>query len=310
MRRPLIEFNLTEEQLSQMFGPSNDLTIKTWEKRWLENITANLLWCPNPKPMRELLTTINRHVSVVVGAGPSVRKLKKRAPLIPPDWGVITTDHSLLAVLDAGLKPTLVVTMDGHQETEPILLEGFTKLAEMYPDVPVLTDLVTCPSVVELIKNPYWFRSVGDANHILTKYVQRECPQVDQIGHGGNVGSVCCIMSKFFSFSRHVCLIGFDNAMQEGSKRNGYWYGRTMPEDHCYLDVCDIYGRPLTTMANLHNYKWWLEHFCHVNDDVEWINCNDGGFLGVADQAHNFNHFKYLPLERAVEHLQGHGEDD
>jgi hypothetical protein len=98
--------------------------------------------------------------------------------------------------------------------------------------------------------------------------------------------------------------------MKEGTKRNGYSTDQEMPEHHHYLDVGDIYGRPITTMANLHNYKWWAEHFCYMNDDVEWINANDGGFLGVKDQVANFNHFKYLTLEQAVEHLKDHSEDD
>lgn len=314
MRRPLLDFHLTTEQLTQMFAPSNEVTVRSWEKRWMENVVANLQLHPKPVPMRALLTEVNHHVSLVCGAGPSLRKLKKRAHLIPPNWGIICVDSAVQAVLEAGLKPTMVVSMDGdqvgHDSFGEKVIQGFTSLGEHHPEVPVVLDIVCCPGVTELVKKPVWFRSIGDGDHIVTKYVNRECPDVTQMGHGGNVGSVCLILSKFWCFSRHVVIIGFDSSMQEGTSRTGYWHGAAMPERHQFIEVVDIYGRPLITMANLHNYKWWADHFCYQNDDVEWINANDGGFLGVRDPASNFNHFKYLTLEQAVDHLKDHGEDD
>lgn len=312
MRRPLVEFDLPQEVMEKMFGPSNELTVKSWEKRWLDNMVENLRIVPNPKPAQELIGKVNRHVCIVCGAGPSLRKLRKQASLIPPNWGVVVTDHALLSVLQSGLKPTLVVTMDGHQETEPVILEGFQALQQLHPECPVLIDLVSCPSVMELVpeKVAYFFRSHGDPSHIIGRYANREVPGMTQLGHGGNVGSVGLIMSKYWCFARHTCLIGFDSAMKEGTARGGYWYDREMSNDHQYIQTTDIYGRPITTMANLHNYKWWAEHFCFINDDMEWINCNDGGFLGVQSQQSNYNHFKYMTLQQAVDYLKDHGEDD
>ena len=312
MRRQLIEFNVTSEQLEAMFAPSNALTTTSWEKRWLDNVVEVMNLFPEPRPMAELIGQINRHISWVIGAGPSIRRLKKYGKDFDPSWGVFVTDHSLLPTLEAGLKPTLVITMDGHQETEPVILQGFDLLNQMYPETPVLVDLVCCPSVAEKVKNPYFFRSAGNPEHILTKYIMREVKnwQAMQMGHGGNVGSVCLVMAKFFSFSRHVGIIGLDSAMREGTKRNGYFYDRAMPEHHTYLDVSDIYGRPITTMANLHNYKWWADHFCYINDDIEWINANDGGFLGVCSATQNYNHYQYMTLPQAIAYLKEHGEED
>ena len=310
MRRPLVEFNVTSEQLEAMFAPSNALTTVSWEKRWMDNVVENLQMHPNPPPMRDMMTTLNRHVSWVIGAGPSIRRLKRYGKDFDPSWGVIVTDHGLKQTLESGIKPTLVVTMDGHQETVSAIQEGFDMLAAMFPEIPVLTDLVCCPSIVEKIKNPFFFRSVGNPEHIMTKYIQREVPKIDMMGHGGNVGSVCLIMAKFFCFSRHVGVIGLDSAMQEGTKRVGYYNGYVMPEDHQYIDVSDIYGRPIVTMANLHNYKWWADHFCFFNDDVEWVNANDGGFLGVCNANQNYDHFKYMTLPGAIAYFKDHGEED
>jgi len=308
--RKLIDFNLTAEHLEKMFGPSNELTIKSWEKRWMENIVENLNLHPEPRTMKGLFGQITRHTSLCVGAGWTLNKLRRHAPNIPPYWGIVVPDHSLIPVLQAGLKPTLVISMDGHQETEPMILDGFRMLNEMHPETPVLLDLVCCPSVVEMVKEPYFFRSCGDPAHILGRYVMRECPHIDQIGHGGNVGSVGLIMAKFMMFSRHIVLIGQNFSMVPGTTKTDYWFHREMPDHHAYVEVCDIYGRPTWTMANLHNYKWWMEHFCYTNDSVEWINCNDGGFLGVCSPSENYNHFKYMTLDKAIDYLKGHDEFD
>jgi hypothetical protein len=294
-----------------MFAPSNELTIKSWRQRWLSNIVENLNIHPVPVSLSALHTKVNHHVSMVFGAGPSLRKLQKRAHLIPSHWGLLVTDHALKAVIEAGLKPTLVITMDGEQDTEPVILEGFDLLAKEYPETPVLIDLVCCPSIVERVKTPFFWRTgPGDTKYLMERYIRRECSHLTRLGHGGNVGSVAMIMAKFVCYSRHVVLMGLDFAMREGTTRGGYWYPREMPDRHQYVDVVDIYGRPLVTMANLHNYKWWSEHFCATNNDVEWIIANDGGYLGVHSPTHNFDHYTYLPLDKAVEHLADELEDD
>ena len=42
MRRELVEFNITQQQLEQMFAPSNALTTTSWEKIWMQNVVENL----------------------------------------------------------------------------------------------------------------------------------------------------------------------------------------------------------------------------------------------------------------------------
>jgi len=188
MRRALEDFHLTADDLTQMFGASNEITVTSWEKRWLDNIVANLQLHPHPVPMRSLLTKVNRHVSLVCGAGPSLRKLKKQAHLIPKEWGVVCVDSAVKAVIEAGLEPTLVISMDGDQTGNDSFgeaaVEGFKLLAETYPETPVVLDLVCCPGISELVENPVWFRSASDGTHIVPKYANQQCPQVDQMGHG------------------------------------------------------------------------------------------------------------------------------
>src|SRR5512135_3415857 len=100
-RRPKMEFNVTTEQLEAMFAPSNILTTQSWEKIWQDNIIENLRNNNDPRPMSELVGMLTHHIAWVIGAGPSVRKLKKYGKDFDPAWGVFVTDHSLLPALEA-----------------------------------------------------------------------------------------------------------------------------------------------------------------------------------------------------------------
>lgn len=316
MRRPLVEFPLTPDDMDRLFAPSNTLTIDSWDDRWLENIQRNLYMHPTPTPVSRLVQEPNFHTILVCGAGWTLRKLKPYASMIPPSWGIICADRALQFLLDVGLKPSLVITMDGDQEDQPIMQAAFDRLATEHPDVPVMVDLVCCPTIVRKLKRPYFFRSMTDerakAMIFLRKYLDdNDDVKLDQVGHGGNVGSVCTIVAKYFYYARHVVLTGFNFSMEEGTKNIDTWERREVDmEKHQMLDVSDIYGRPIRTMANLHNYRTWQEYYCFSNDDVEWVLCNDGGYLGVHDLAQNYKHYTYETLPQAIARLGDHGLED
>lgn len=317
MRRPLVEFPLKPDDMNKLFGPSNDLTVKSWDDRWLDNLQRNLYLHPVPRPCSLLVTEQpNYHTVMVCGAGWTLLKLKPYAAQIPKSWGIFATDRSLAFLLDLGIKPSLVVTMDGNQEDHPKMQAAFDRLAVEHPDVPVLVDLVTCPTIVKRIKNPYFFRSSTDetakAMIYLREYLEAN-PDVklDQIGHGGNVGSVACIIAKYFFYMRHAVLVGFNFSMAEGTNNiDSYEMVPIDETQHSFANVSDVYGRPIRTLANLHNYRTWQEYFCYSNDDVEWVNCNDGGFLGVHDPSSNYDHFTYETLPEAIKRLGDHGLED
>lgn len=317
MRRKLVEFPLTPDQLGELFKGSNELTVDSWDDRWLDNVQRNLYMHPVPNPCSGMLySEPNYHTMMVCGAGWTLRKLKPYAADVPKSWGIISTDRALMPLLEWGLKPCLVVTMDGNQEDMPQMQAAFERLAAEHPDVPVLTDLVTCPSIVKKIRRPYFFRSMTDerakAMVHLRKYLE-DNPDVklDQIGHGGNVGSVCTIVAKYFYYARHVVLTGFNFSMAEGTRNVDSWEAHPVDEaKHSLIDVSDLYGRPIRTMANLHNYRTWQEYFCYTNDDIEWVNCNDGGFLGVHSAEANYNHYTYETIPQAIARLGDHGLED
>ncbi|MCL6456710.1 MAG: DUF115 domain-containing protein [Gorillibacterium sp.] len=312
MRRPLITFPMKVDEVNSCFEPSNRLTVDSWDDRWLENVKYNLTRF-HPLPLiRDLVYDIpNKHVVLVLGAGWTLLKLKAYAQQIPKSWGIVCADRAVSFLLECNLLPDLVVSIDGNQEDESTIVEGMRRLP---PEVPVMLDVVCCPTVTQLVKRPYFFRSVSDlktkAADYLAEYETKHNVKIDTIGHGGNVGSVCVIASKYFLFARHVVLLGMNFSLCEGTRDVDSWERRVLTDEHKFVDVTDIYGRPIRTLANLHNYRLWLELFCHQNDDVEWVNCNDGGYLGVHSATHNYDHFTYETLPMAIQRLGDHGLEE
>lgn len=315
MRRPLIEFPLTADDMNKLFAPSNELTVKSWDHIWLRNIQRNLELYPKPHPATKLITEEpNFHTVLVCGAGWTLRKLKKYADQIPKSWGIICSDRALNFLLECGLEPSLVVTMDGDQTDQPLMQEAFDRL-KGYPQIPTLVDMVACPTIVNKLRRPFFFRSMTDDTATSTIFLREHCEKngipLDQLGHGGNVGSLCTIVAKFFYYARHVVLIGMNFSFCEGTDNKDTWEEREIdPTKSQIVGVSDMYGRPIKTMANLHNYRTWQEYFSHTNDDVEWINANDGGYLGVHNPEVNYSHYTYETLPQAIARLGDHGLED
>jgi hypothetical protein len=314
INRARVRFPVESIDFAKLFAGSNQLTIASWEDRWIHNLHFNRKLIDDRdityKSAVDLLHIPQYHKVVVCGAGPSLGRQARYLRDIPPDWGIVCADHAVHAVLDQGCKPTLVISMDGDQTDDPYIQEGMRRLRYGYPDVPTLLDVVSCTTITAQVANPYWFRTVTSPEARVVQFVRDLFPNITTIGHGGNVGSVTLIMAAFFLFAKHVIIIGMDSSLAPGLGRKLYYHDQVAADTHQYVDVHDIYGRNVQTIGNLHNYKIWLDHFTYMNNHIEWINANDGGYLSVNSAVDVFEHYRYMPLKNAIEYLKAHGPDD
>jgi hypothetical protein len=313
LTRKTVRFPVEQINFEAMFGGSNKLTIKTWEERWIANVKYNRDLVDKGmqyKTALDLLALPRHHIAIVCGAGPSLKRQARYLRNVPKEWAILCADHALLPVLEEGIEPSFVVSMDGDQTPDIYIQEGIKRLRYGYPAVPVLLDVVACPTITNQVKNAYWFKSASDPETKIMRYVQELFPDITKLGHGGNVGSAVAIVATYFMFARHIILVGLDSSLAPGRERVIYYHGQIASDEHKYIDVHDIYGRNIQTVGNLHNYKIWLDHFTYSNSHVEWINANDGGYLGVNSMYDNFEHYQYMPLKDAIEYLKKHGDDD
>lgn len=145
-------------------------------QRWFANIIRNLFQAEQPA---EPLPPIRR--AAICAAGPS---LDEQIPILAarrleggPPLFIIATDTSLPALLQGGIRPSAVVSID----CQHISCYHFIGFLEDLKGIPLFLDLASPPLLAALSGNPRFF----SGGHPLTQYASRywrPFPQVDTSG--------------------------------------------------------------------------------------------------------------------------------
>ncbi len=153
---------------------SDDYSVQAYfGKRWFANAIRNLSLAENPTapvpPARRV---------AVVAAGPSLDSQLPLLELARKDAYILATDTSLPALLQAGMKPDAVISIDCQHISYYHFMRG------MPADIPLFLDLASPPAVAGRSPNPRFF----SGGHPLTIYLARRWrsfPRIDT--SGGNV---------------------------------------------------------------------------------------------------------------------------
>jgi hypothetical protein len=219
-----------------------EVTSKSMYQLWMANLAENLdvvrygqdvkvikpkkpqphtiLEFANPEPTRE---NPPQHTAIVVGAGPSVFRRNHVKQLADSSYKgyIIATDKMLVPLLEAGIVPTVTVTVDGS----PIISKFYDHpLVKRYgSQIKIAAAITINPKVVQvIIQNKciiHWFGpmfdewtaedSVSKFINFLTRteYNEKGAPITQA---GGNCGSTAWILSWELFKASPVALIGFD----------------------------------------------------------------------------------------------------
>lgn len=184
---------------------------KRWSRHLLENLgqieTAPLPWTP-------------KTWTVIAAAGPGLETARSQ---LPPrsDYNLIATDTALPALLQAGLVPDLVVSLDCQITSVQHLLDGFP------PEVPFLFDLASPPPLVRLVRRRWFFRS----RHPLAQLLPAEAFDLPEFEvRGGNVTHLALVAARHLG-SGTILLAGADFSYPQGRSyaRSTYvhaWFDR------------------------------------------------------------------------------------
>ncbi len=192
---------------------ADDYTVQSYfGKRWFTNIVANL-------PLAELDTATLGPIRCawVIAAGPSLEQqlelLRKRES---PSTAVISTDTALRALLECGILPDVVVSIDCQHVSYHHFLGG-------YPDsAPLVLDLASPPVVARRASRRVFFSS----GHPFARYVSdkmRPFPILDT--SGGNVTHAAVFLADVLG-AREIHLLGADYSYPDGKTyaRGTYLY--------------------------------------------------------------------------------------
>ena len=192
---------------------SDDYTVQAhFGKKWFLNTIANL-------PAAETSSTVLRPVkkAVITGAGPSleiqideIAKLKKEGACL------IATDTSLPGLLNLGLTPDIVISIDCQHITYHHFLSGYPA------EVPLVLDLASPRGITQLTEKLVFFTS----GHPFSLYVNshwRQFPLIDI--SGGNVSHAAISLALSLG-AEIIYLAGIDFSYPDGKSyaRGTYLY--------------------------------------------------------------------------------------
>jgi hypothetical protein len=179
-------------------------------RRWFSNAIRNLATLPPATVDFPAADTM-----IVAAAGPSLEEqvagLDSRIP-------VISTDTAAPALLQRGIRPASVVSLDCQQVTYHHLLSAGAALRR----VPLMADLSTAPTVVRHAAQPVLATTAYPLARLLRRRFS-ELPTID--GAGGNVTQAAISVAVSLG-ARRIHLLGADLAYPCGAPyaRDSYLY--------------------------------------------------------------------------------------
>jgi len=228
---------------------SDDYSVQSFfGKRWFSNIVRNLEISNKPTPpvgpIRE---------AYVTAAGPSLELYFKEIASRPKGTFLIATDTSLRALLERGIEPDAVISIDCQH------ISYYHFSLGMPERIPLFLDLASPPTVSRLASKPYFFSS----GHPLSRYITsrfRAFPVLDT--SGGNVTHAAVSLAEYLGASV-IKIYGADFSYPFGKSyaRGTYIYP--------YFDIRQSRLRPSESL---------FAEFLYRNQSIERQEDDDGSF--------------------------------
>jgi hypothetical protein len=260
---------------------SDDYSVQSFfGKRWFSNIVRNLESSAKPTPpigpIREAMVT---------AAGPSLEAHFDDIASRPPKTYLIATDTSLRALLDRGIRPDAVISIDCQHISYYHFSLGLPDQTSLF------IDLASPTTVTRLASKPYFFSS----GHPLSRYIAsrfRAFPVIDT--SGGNVTHAAVSLAAYLG-AESIQLYGADFSYPFGKSyaRGTYIYP--------YFDIRQSRMRPQESL---------FAEFLYRNQTLDREEETDGSFRYVTkplvaykERLERLSHSLPCPVKR----VRGHG---
>lgn len=175
---------------------TDDYTVQThFGKKWFVNTVNNL------EASEETTVTLKPVSKVqITAAGPGLEKQMEHLIRHRDESTLIATDTSLPVLLENGLTPDMVISIDCQHISYHHFMKGYPE------NIPLVLDLASPPFLTRIAKNCFFFTS----DHPFSNYVSknfRQFPRIDT--SGGNVTHAALSLAESLG-AKHISLYGAD----------------------------------------------------------------------------------------------------
>ncbi|WP_236900456.1 motility associated factor glycosyltransferase family protein [Clostridium estertheticum] len=241
-----------------------------FSKQFFTCFMSNITTIINSVTINKLKNIFDGRPAIVVSAGPSLEKNIHMLREVQEQFIIITGGRTLKTLLDEGITPDFVCTIDPG-ETSYTILEKV-----LHSKVPlVFCEISNCKIVKEYSGKKIFFKT-SDSEDITADLLGIE---VDNLKQGGSVAHTCIGLAEYLG-CREIIFVGQDLAYtnnkyhSENAKHNE---GNSISKDVEYLYVDDIYGEKVPTTRVMDFYRKNIEQMIIANKDITFINSTEGG---------------------------------
>lgn len=301
---PIIEaLPQTPQQLHQQAASNDKITVDSWRDIWTRNYKTNHEnhgpFCDNG--IGQLYGDYDLKPCIIAGSGPSlannieVLKTKGNIPLV-------SCLHNFHYMEDNEIDVDYYVTLDAGKVTIEEISEGGKHPHDYYLErsksKTLLAFVGTDPDLIASWKGKiYWFNCPIPDDGI--KKTFNEIERFDNyISNGGNVLGACLYFAKAYMGANPIAYVGADFAF--GYKGNFHpWNSKYDGKIGEHMRYLDCFGLPVKTWPSYHNFKCWFDSIC-IKCPGEWINCSEGGTLGVYPKG-LIKQIRHKPLKEFID---------
>lgn len=286
------------KQLYQTACSNDGVTIDSWAKIWLDQVTANKAFVGDfsERGVGKLFGKLQYQPVILAGSGPS---LKLNAAHLRDRKGLplISCLHNFHYFEDLGVKPDFYVTLDAG----PIVLEEISeggKLSEAEywertKDHTLVAYIGSHPDLIKKWRGEIYFFNACLPEGPVRKQVDDAAQFFTYLGSGGNVLGACLYFAKAVLGCSTVAYVGADFSFDYSKKFHG-WDSKYDKDIGQCMRVVDVYGNRRYTWQSYYNFKCWFEYVaCSVPGT--YVNCTEGGILGAHPDG-NISQFQYMDL--------------
>lgn len=282
----------------------NKATLARFEKLWFKNLLLNLSTYLYYQGVEVLFKAWKDRPVFLIGAGPSLQKQIPLLKKVQNQYLLIAVNTSLPYLLEKGITPHFVVTVDPQDKVYRYFLPLIQKKPQKVPIL--IAEPTICPKIVKNYPGPILFCQVG----FLQSWVGQFAPLKGELDMGGSVITAAFSLARQMG-AKPIVFLGTDMAYTKktlhfrGAELEKEWlYSQTKihsleQQNYDFLKKTKLfsypgfYDKPVYTDMRFLTYINWLEKNFRLFPELLVINATEGGIA--------FKHIQKKSLKAVIE---------
>ncbi|SHL50039.1 Uncharacterized conserved protein [Anaerocolumna jejuensis DSM 15929] len=260
---------------------NNNTRVRFAEKD-IENILLNLPYLKDSVSLYELAEVLPVDIpAVIVAAGPSVEESIEQLKEIKGRAVIVAVDRVLDFLLDNGIKPDMLVTLDGIKK-----LEYFSRRSNIH--IPMVCRMESSHAVMNAHKGMKIIYCDNEYVGELFRITGHIPPFVTSGASVATTAFECCLAIGI----KKIILVGQDLAYKDGKSHMG-GITEEIGQDDVYVE--GVNGKMVRSRYD------WKEYLAHFNDRIR--NTPEVEVIDTKLEGAKIERAKYIPLKDVIDDL-------